>query len=93
MICLHSAGVANNVDHDQVLHSAASDLVLLCLVQLVYPNTHGKYGIHHSGSHGHKLSALCTYGKCPKNSNTKESDKMTYANSIDPDQTAPEGAV
>ena len=30
------------------------------------------------------------YGKCPKNSNTKASDKMTYANSVDPDQTAPE---
>ena len=33
------------------------------------------------------------YGKCPKNSNTKASDKMTYANNVDPDQTAPEGAV
>ena len=33
------------------------------------------------------------YGKCPKNSNTKVSDKMTYANSADTDQTAPEGAV
>ena len=33
------------------------------------------------------------YGKYPKNSNTKASDKMTYANSVDPDQTAPEGAV
>ena len=31
-----------------------------------------------------------TYGKCPKNSNTKVSDKMTYANSADPDQTAPD---
>ena len=31
------------------------------------------------------------YGKCPKNSNTKASDKMTYENSVDPDQTAPEG--
>ena len=27
------------------------------------------------------------YGKCPKNSNTKVSDKMTYANSVDPDQS------
>ena len=33
------------------------------------------------------------YGKCSKNSNTKVADKMTYANSADPDQTAPEGAV
>ena len=33
------------------------------------------------------------YGKCPKNSNTKVSDKMTYTNSVDPDQTAPSGAV
>ena len=32
-------------------------------------------------------------GKYPKNSNTKASDKMTYANSVDPDQTAPERAV
>ena len=31
------------------------------------------------------------YGKSPKISNTKVSDKMTYANSADPDQTAPEG--
>ena len=34
-----------------------------------------------------------TYGKCSKISNTKVSDKMIYANSADPDQTAPEGAV
>ena len=29
------------------------------------------------------------YGKCPKISNTYVSDKMAYANSADPDQTAP----
>ena len=29
------------------------------------------------------------YGKCPKILNTKVSDKMAYANSADPDQTAP----
>ena len=39
----------------------------------------------------HKNDA--NYGKYPKNANTKASDKMTYANSVDPDQTAPEGAV
>ena len=33
------------------------------------------------------------YGNYSKNSNTKVSDKMTYANSVDPDQTAPSGAV
>ena len=33
------------------------------------------------------------YGKCPKISNTKVSDIIAYANSADPDQTAPEGAV
>ena len=38
-----------------------------------------------------KLESI--YCKCPKISNTKASDKMTYANSVDPDQTAPEGAV
>ena len=31
--------------------------------------------------------------KCPKISYIKVSDKMAYANSADPDQTAPEGAV
>ena len=33
------------------------------------------------------------YSKCPKISNTKVSDRIAYANSVDPDQTAPEGAV
>ena len=33
------------------------------------------------------------YGKCPKISNTKVSDKRTYANSADPDQTVPETGV
>ena len=33
------------------------------------------------------------YGKCPKISSTKVSDEIAYANSVDPDQTAPEGAV
>ena len=32
-------------------------------------------------------------GKCPKISYTKSSDKMAHANSVDPDKTAPEGAV
>ena len=39
------------------------------------------------------FSLYSSYGKCPKISNTKLSDKMTYANSADPDQTAPSGAV
>ena len=33
------------------------------------------------------------YGKSPKILNTTVSDKMAYANSADPDQTTPEGAV
>ena len=33
------------------------------------------------------------FGKYHKISYTKKSDKMTYANSADPDQTAPSGAV
>ena len=33
------------------------------------------------------------YGKYPKILNTIVTDKMSYANSADPDQTAPEGAV
>ena len=32
------------------------------------------------------------YTKCPKISNSKVSNKMTYANSANPDQTAPEGS-
>ena len=34
-----------------------------------------------------------SYGKCPKISYTKVSDRMAFANSADTDQTAPEGAV
>ena len=33
------------------------------------------------------------YSKYPEISNTKVSDKMAYANSADPDQTSPSGAV
>ena len=33
------------------------------------------------------------YGKCPKILYTKVFDKIAYINSVDPDQTAPEGAV
>ena len=33
------------------------------------------------------------YIKCPKISYPKVADKMAYANSADPDQTAPDGAV
>ena len=32
-------------------------------------------------------------GSCPKISYTKVADQTAYANSADPDQTAPEGAV
>ena len=41
----------------------------------------------------HFCNWLHAYGKYPKISNNKASDKMAYANSADPDQTAPEGAV
>ena len=34
-----------------------------------------------------------SYSKCPKVLYTKVADKILYANSIDPDQTAPKGAV
>ena len=39
------------------------------------------------------LSHTSAYSKCPKNSNIKGFDKMAYANSADPDQTAPQKAV
>ena len=39
------------------------------------------------------LTLFYNYGKCPKILYTKVSDKIAYANSVDPDQTAPEGAV
>ena len=41
----------------------------------------------------HTEADLNSYGKCPRISYTKVSDKVAYANSADPDQTAPEGAV
>ena len=33
------------------------------------------------------------YGECLKISYTKVSDKMEYANSVDPNQTAPSGST
>ena len=33
------------------------------------------------------------YGSCTENSYTKVTEKMATANSVDPDQTAPAGAV
>ena len=45
MLCLKIAGlVANSVDPDEMLHSAASHLGLHCLLRPVSPNTYGKYG-------------------------------------------------
>ena len=45
MLCLKIAGwVANSVDPDEMPHSAASHLVLYCLLRPVGPNTYGKYG-------------------------------------------------
>ena len=34
-------------------------------------------------------SFFLEYSKCPKISYTEVSDKIAYANSVDPDQTAP----
>ena len=34
------------------------------------------------------MSEYLGYGKCPKISNTKVSDKMVFANSADPNQAA-----
>ena len=42
---------------------------------------------------GSEISQYLGYGKRPKTSYTKVSDKMQYVNSDDPEQTAPEGAV
>ena len=39
------------------------------------------------------MQIFFVYSKCPKISHTKVNDKMAYANSADPVQTAPEGAV
>ena len=47
MLCLKIAGlVANNVDPDEMLHSAASHLGLHCLLRPVFPNTYDRYGIN-----------------------------------------------
>ena len=45
------------------------------------------------GMHKQTLNFFLKYGKCPKILYTKVADKMAYANSADPDQTALEGAV
>ena len=37
---------------------------------------------------GPKITKI--YGKCPKNWNTKVSDKIASANRVDPDQTSPD---
>ena len=39
------------------------------------------------------LFQLAFYGKCPKILYNKVSDRMAYANSVDSDQTASEGAI
>ena len=39
------------------------------------------------------FSHVIKFGKCPKLLYTKVSDKMAYANSVDPNQTAPSEAV
>ena len=39
------------------------------------------------------ISFFLKYGKCPRILNTIMSDKIAYANTADPDQTAPDGAV
>ena len=36
--------VTNSANHDQMLHSATSDLGLCCLLKPVCPNTYGYYG-------------------------------------------------
>ena len=44
-------------------------------------------------SHHKQCLYFIDYDKCPKISYTKVSDKSLYAHNVDPDQTAPEGAV
>ena len=41
----------------------------------------------------HSIITLFDFAKCPKILYTKVSEKLAYANSANPDQTAPEGAV
>ena len=74
---------------ENFIHNDApySELLLLYLIALVnvfsfFFSTENRY-----------FSYFSTYGKCPKISNSKVSDKMAYTNSADPDQTDPEGAV
>ena len=43
-MCKIAGWVANRVDPDQMLHSAASDLGLHCLLRPICPNTKSKYG-------------------------------------------------
>ena len=58
---------------------------------LFFAETEGKY--YTRAPQAHASYTRDKYCKCPENLNTKVSEKTTYANSADPDQTAPEGAV
>ena len=57
------------------------------LIQIPVPGVSVRYVMSKEQKKSHM------YKKCPNISYTKVSDKLTYANSADPDQTAPEGAV
>ena len=54
--------MANSVDPDETLHSAASHLGLHCLLRPVCPNTYGKYG---------NATCVSPTGFCLKTKNNK----------------------
>ena len=83
--------MANCIDPDHPI-LAASDLGLHCLIRPVSLNTSGTR-IQYTQASFFIVMVFWIYGKCPKITNTKVSDKMPYANSAYPDQTALEGAI
>ena len=78
-MALHICGQKNDKCELQLNHFKVSKYQLATTKQ----NTFYKY----------LFAKISKHSKCPKISYTKVFEKMAYANSADPDQTAPEGAV
>ena len=81
------------MEYAYFIHSACVVGKLLC-----FTNGRKFFPIKLRDTDGKKIN-ICTwalfindvYGKCPKIFDTEVSDKMVYADMLDPHQTAPEG--
>ena len=89
ILYIESAKIVNEMTHNDALNNWAQKIIFL-----IFPQKYSLWILIRCVS---SLFSLKNNKKkkyvCPKITNTKVSDKMTYANSADLDQTAPEGAV